>query len=291
MSNNNIVKIIENEISLSKVLVISFPSSVDMKLLFTPKLENLSLVKFENNVSINLVNPQFQEFYETWILAVETKFKEYSNKENLVEKFNIEIKGLINIGKKSAEISLNAARGLFGELLELKKMILSDLDKASDKVKSWHRPAPANHDFDLINKTLEIKTISRSSTTIKISTEFQLEALEGVPLFLKVYRIDHVEKSNIDSLGEIYSDIMQLLSPEIAIEFQMKCADDEFNKYLGSDFNKLNFKFNVLEEFEFHVDQDHFPRLKRNNLHSGVSKVSYRIDLSSMLEFKINNLN
>lgn len=291
MGNNKIVKIIENEISLSKVLVISFPKSVDMKLLFTPKLENLSLVKFENNVSINLINPQFQEFYETWILAVENKFKEYSNEDNLVEKFNTEIKGLINIGKKSTEISLNAARGLYGELLELKKMILADLDKASEKVRSWHRPAPANHDFDLISKTVEIKTISRTSTTVKISTEFQLEALEGMQLILKVYRIDHVEKSNVDSLGDLYNDILKILLPEIGVEFQMKCADDEFNKYLGPDYNKLNYKFNVLEEFEFNVEQEHFPRLKRNQLHSGVSKVTYQIDLSSMLEFKINNLN
>jgi hypothetical protein len=291
MGYNKMVKIIENEISLSKVLVISFPKSVDMKLLFTPKLENLSLVKFENNVSVNLINPQFQEFYETWIVAVENKFKDFTSEDNLVEKFNTEIKGLIYIGKKSAEISLNAARGLYGELLELKKMIILDLDKASEKIRSWHRPAPANHDFDLVDKTVEIKTISRTSSTVKISTEFQLEALEGIQLYLKVYRIDHVEKSNIDSLGDLYNVILQLLAPQDAIEFQMKCADDEFNKYLGPDYNKLNYKFNVLEEFEFLVDQDHFPRLKRNELNPAISKVTYQIDLSSMLEFNINNLN
>jgi hypothetical protein len=168
-------------------------------------------------------------------------------------------------------------------------MILIDLTNASKIVKSWHRPAPANHDFDILNKTIEIKTISRTSTTVKMSTEFQLEALEGVPLYLKVYRIDHVEKSNVDSLGVIYNEILKLLSPEIAIEFQMKCADDEFNKYLGPEYNILDFKFNVIEEFDFYVDQVNFPRVKRSELNSGVSKVSYRIDLSSMLEFK-NNL-
>lgn len=283
--SDNLVKILENENSFSSVLLVEFPKNVNMKLLFTPKLENISFVKFENSISINLVNPIFQDFYNSWINSFEERFNAITNDECLEEKFNNEIKGVINLGKKSIEISINAARGLFGELLELKKMLLNDMDNVNEIINSWHRPAPANHDFDLLNKTIELKTISRTSTSVKISTEYQLEALEDKPLYLKVYRIEHIDKSNTDSLGIIYNEIIQLLSMEESIIFQTKCADDEFNKYLGPDYTKLNYKFIVIEEFEFLVDQKRFPRIKRNELHSGISKVSYRIDLSSMIEF------
>ncbi len=283
--NNSLVKILENENSFSRVLIIGFPASINMNLLFTPKLENISFVRFENSLSINLINPIFYDFFDSWITAFEQKFNSLNDFSNLEEKFNNEIKGVINLGKKSQEISLNSARGLFGELLELKKLILDDLDNVTEILNSWHRPAPANHDFDFNDRTVELKTISRTSTTVKISSEYQLEAISGKPLFLKVYRIEHVEKSNTDSLGDIYNEILQFLSSEDSIIFQSKCADDEFNKYLGPDYNKLNYKFNVIESFEFFVDQISFPRIVRSQLTSGISKVTYRIDLSLMQMF------
>ena len=284
---NLIVKIIENDTTFSKVLVFTFPRNSDLSLLFTPKLKNLSLIKFENKVSINLINPQFIEFYNTWIKAIESKFLSLSVSENIIEKFNNEIKDLINIGKKSSEFSINAAKGLYGELLELKQLIISENFDLEEIINAWHRPAPANHDFDLSIKTIEVKTISRTSTTVKISSEYQLEALEDIPLFLKVYRIEYIEKSNIDSLGLIYEEIKQLLPPNLIMLFQMKCAEDEFNEYLGPEYNKLNYKFNVIEEYEFKVNQEEFPRINRNSISKSISKVSYRIDLSSMFLFKV----
>jgi hypothetical protein len=192
----------------------------------------------------------------------------------------------MNIGRKSSEISLIAARGMYGELLEFKKMILNNPNE-EEVINAWHRPAPANHDFDFDNQTIEVKTISRTSTKVKISSEYQLEAFEEKPLYLKVYRIEHIEQNNTDSLGLIYNEIIQLLSPGNAVSFQIKCAEDKFNKYLGPEFNKLNFRFNLIECEEYHVDQNNFPRVIRQNLTPGISKVSYDVDVSALQLFLV----
>ncbi len=285
-TKDNIIQVIENENSISKVLVINFPEDTNIKLLFTPKLENLSFVKFGNSVSINLINPSFKDFFDTWILAVEINFNALTEEDDLIERFNNEIKGIMHIGRKSSEISLIAARGMYGELLEFKKLILS-YPNEEEVINAWHRPAPANHDFDFDNQTIEVKTISRTSTKVKISSEYQLEAFEEKPLYLKVYRIEHIEQNITDSLGLIYNEIIQLLSPGNAVSFQIKCAEDKFNKYLGPEFNKLNFRFNLIDCEEYLVDQNNFPRVIRQNLTPGISKVSYDVDISSMQLFLV----
>ncbi len=284
---NKIVELIENENSISAVLVFNFPPDTNTKLLFTPKLENLSFVKLDNKVFISLKNNNFKEFFDSWIIGIELKFNALSNGENLVERFNNEIKELINIGRRSSEISLLVARGMYGELLELKNLILDNLENENEVINAWHKPTPANHDFDFTDQTIEIKTISRSNTKVKISSEYQLEAFEPKPLYLKIFRIEGIDKSDIDSLGLLYNEIIDLLSPANALNFQIKCCEDKFNKYLGPEIDKLNYKFTVIEKKEFIVDQINFPRVFREKLMPGISKVSYDLDISSIENFLV----
>ena len=266
---------------------IQFPREINIKALFTPKLENIGLILVDHTVTVNLKNPTFREQFNEWIERFFKKINSGDNNEILIEKFNKEIKAIVLLGQKEKKLSMPAARGLYGELLLLNSY-LDDAKYSQEKIlEGWHRPAPANHDFDYEDFTLEVKTVSRSNTTFKITSEDQLTAVENKPLHLKLYRIETVNKSPIDSLGSLYINIKEKLQSGLANIFEMKCGEDSFGEYLGPDYMPLDYKFTIIEEFLYGVDQNDFPRIRKTILDNGISKVSYNLDISSIENFKI----
>tara|TARA_Y100000385_G_scaffold286838_1_gene349695 strand:+ start:549 stop:1424 length:876 start_codon:yes stop_codon:yes gene_type:complete len=271
----------------ARLLEITFSKKDDIKLLFTPKLKNIGFVPINNVMTVTLKNPDFREYFDNWIINFVKKIKSNDSKITLIEMFNNEIKFLISIGKKEPKMSLTAAKGLYAELLLLESYLSKKGSSHIDTLDGWHRPAPANHDFDYANYSQEVKAISRDATTIKITSEHQLMAVENKPLLLQFYRIDHVKKSNEDSLGKIYNSIKEILEPQLSKIFEIKCAEDAFCEYLGPEHMPLDYKFITIEYFKYNVDQQEFPRVRKEKIDSGLSKVSYSIDVSSIEEFKI----
>ena len=49
----------------------------------------------------------------------------------------------------------------------------------------------------------------------------------------------------------------------------------------------VNYKFLIIEDFLFGVNQELFPRIKKEKIDIGLSKISYNLDISSIEEFKI----
>jgi hypothetical protein len=194
----NRVRIIEesdNE-TKTKILCINFDSSIDLNTLFTPRLENISFIKVDNTITVNLKNPDFRDFFNDWVERFSLKINDNDVTELIIEKFNKEIKALILLGKKENKLSWETARGLYGEFLVIKKYLIANNLSQLNVIEGWHRPAPANHDFDYQELSLEVKTISRDSTTVKITSQFQLESFENKPLILNCFRIEKIEKSN-----------------------------------------------------------------------------------------------
>ena len=182
---------------------------------------------------------------------------------------------------------MNSAKGLYAELLVLKEYLEGRKYTQSDIIDGWHRPAPANHDFDYEDFSLEVKATSRDSTTVKIASEHQLMAVDDKPLHLHIYRVDNINKSSEDSLGDMFIEIKELLDTGLENVFEMKCAEDAFCEYLGPKYMVLDYKFTVIEDFLYDVDQVNFSRIKKEKIDKGISKISYNLDISAIDGFKI----
>lgn len=289
-TSNRLISIIQSDDQevKTKILRIEFPELADIDLLFIPKLSNIGFFLAENTVSVILKNPSFLEQFNDWVDRIITKVQASDGIETIIEKFNLEMKALISFGQLEKKLSISSARGLYGELLAIKKMIaLGNMDH-SMILEGWHRPAPANHDFDFEEFTLEVKTVSRSNTTVSISSEDQLTASNGKDLILNIFRIDSINKSEEDSLGNLYSEIRSSLKQNVVNLFQMKCAEDCFCQYLGPEYMPLDYKFVVLEDDSYNVHQSEFPRIKKSELLNGISKVSYNVDISAIANFKLD---
>lgn len=286
---NNIARIIESESDgiKTKILEIEFPCENDIKALFTPKLENIGFIIVDKIITVNLKNPTFREQFNDWTERFLEKINSNDSSEILIEKFNNEIKAIVLLGQKEKKLSMASARGLYGELLVLKSHLVDEKYTQDEILEGWHRPAPANHDFDYKDYTLEVKTVSRSNTTFKVTSEDQLASIEEKPLNLQLYRIENINKSQIDSLGLLYLEITEKLQSGLVNVFQIKCAEDAFCEYLGPKHMPLDYKFTIIEGFLYRVDQNDFPRIKKDNLDLGISQVSYNLDISSIDNFKI----
>jgi hypothetical protein len=286
---NSRVRIIEgsaNQVE-TKILSIQFNSAGDLKALFTPHLENIGFVLIENAIEVSLRNPSYREFFNDWVVRFSEKIKECSN-DIIIEKFNREIKAIIQFGQKEKKLSMNSARGLYGEFLVLKSYLDNKIYPQYEILNGWHRPAPANHDFDYTDFSLEVKTVSRDSTTIKITSEHQLMSIEEKPIKLQLFRIENINKSNEDSLGILYNEIRAVLESRLVNTFEIKCAEDAFCEYLGPDYTALDYRFTVMEDFLYDVDQQTFPRIRKEKIDSGISNISFNIDISAIVDFKIS---
>ena len=285
---NSLVELIENkrENVTTRILKINDISLDYYKILFTPKLENTDFKYFDNQVFIELKNENFREQYDLWIISLYSKLKTQSNLEELIQQFNIEIKRFIAFFMKAKKLSHAKARGFYGELLELKKQF-NENENQNEVLNGWHRPAPANHDFDYENYSLEIKTIGRTSSTIKISSEYQLTSFNNKQLILKISKIDLIEKSLDDSIGKLYTEIKNSFEGALSVLFEIKCAEDTFCKYLGPELMPLDYKLTEIEHSYYNVDQEKLPRISSDSLESGISNVEYELDLSAIEEFKI----
>jgi hypothetical protein len=268
------------------IISVDLPNDLCFELLFLPKMANIGFLRVDNTVLINLKNAEFRDFYNDWSNHFVARINAMQSLNMQVSKFNDEIKALILFGRRENEMSEKQAKGLFAELFVLRSKLMKAERTLSDILDGWHRPSPANHDFDFGDYSLEVKAISKASTSISISSEYQLCPCDDKPLFLHVIRIDTVLAGNTDSLSLIYNDIIEILGEDLSRIFVMKCASDYFGSYLGPALMPLQFKFTIIEEEIFTVNHDEFPRIKIQDLSTGISNVSYRIDISSLSNFK-----
>ena len=290
INNIKLVRILESDnLDLkTKVLYIDFPSQDDLSCLFTPNLVNIGFVAIGNTITVSLKNPLFRDYFNDWVVRFLNKIEVNNSSELLVDIFNNEIKALVLLGQKEKKISINSAKGLFGELVLLNFFLDRGIFTHSDILEAWHRPTPTIHDFDFESFTMEVKTISRSNTFVRISTEDQLATVSNKILHLCIFQIEDIAKSDLDSLGELYTEIRSKLNRGLANLFEIKCAEDVYCEYIGPLLMPLDYKFIIIDKSFYEVDQIKFPRIRRELLENGLTKVSYNLDLSSINDFRIN---
>ena len=269
-----------------KSIAFRFNDPKYLNLLNLPKLKYLDIIHSFNDLSFHLTYEPLRQFFNNFIDGFEKTIKNSDTGKEVVDKINKALRDLIKMAEKEMDLSITGCMGLFGELLQLKELLLNGDDHKSI-LSGWNRPAPANHDFDYDSEAIEIKTVSKDKTTVKITSAFQLEAPEKKKLYLKIYRIEAIDGSTTDSLGDLYAEVKKLINTETSKdEFMVKCINDKL-KYGGPGIITLPYKFIQIEEMKYLVDQEIFPRINRHALPGSISNISYRIDLSAIEAFKI----
>src|SRR5690625_2216149 len=147
---------------------------------------------------------------------------------------------------------------------------------------AWQGPETSHQDYIFSDTAVEVKSISgRERSTVKISSEDQLESINN-NLFLKVFRlIDMPESKQSLSLNELVAHVAGILKDADAIElFDGKLARAGYVELRAYD----KPRFVVADEQTYRVEEG-FPRLVRSGLPEGLARVSYEIKLESIRDY------
>lgn len=174
--------------------------------------------------------------------------------------------------RPARELSEEAARGLYGELVVLKRLAERNPVFA---VEAWTGPSRRVHDFTTPRGDLEVKTSARETREVEISSLGQLDRVGGVPLVL--VRVHVASSPRGQSLGDMVEDLVAIGCLRAVLVEHLEAA----GFLLGVD--QDNHRFVALEQpLAWPVD-DGFPGLRSSDLPpergAAITRLSYTLDL------------
>lgn len=173
-------------------------------------------------------------------------------------------------------------QGLLAELLVLRDNLIPNygLEKA---LEMWQGPKGAKQDFILPESWIEVKSINFGKREIHISSLEQLDS----PISYGELSVVTLQESNAyDSSAICLSTVIDEIESEInddliAIDFKEKLL------LVGYGQNKENeLYFRVCDIESYRVNEE-FPKIKRNDISTAITKVSYTLNLEAISNFKI----
>ena len=177
-------------------------------------------------------------------------------------------------------LSEGAEQGLWGELFFLRAHLQPVFGEAS--LVWWKGPQGTAQDFECGTWAVEIKTVDQAALVTKISSEWQLDGTSWERLFLFCLRL----KDDMD--GETLPQIVESLR---SLEWSQQQRDLLEDRLLEAGYFDIHAERYVGHHFApvgqhlFEV-RGNFPCLTPQNLPSGLSHVSYNLELSSCRSFE-----
>ncbi len=184
------------------------------------------------------------------------------------------------VSSKKDFLSESQIIGLIGELLFLKEH-LSKRTGLSEALRSWSGQELTHKDFSYNDTWTEVKTIKRSSQTVKIASLEQLDSKDEGEL--AVYALEKMspEYRGI-TLNKLIMDIRNMFyDNDDKDSFMAKVALQGYeyhNYYDDFVYEKIYFR-------SFRVSE-HFPKLVPSDMPEGVVKAMYEIDLNKLGDFE-----
>jgi hypothetical protein len=235
-------------------------------------------------IRIELTQKAYQDIFQ-WVASdILDKLLEYNNENEaavIIEKRIEHWKKFIQSSGPDG-LSRNAQIGLFGELLILSSQLNFSSNKSSI-LDAWLGPNASNHDFVMGLTALEVKTTTGNEPTrVHISNEYQLDHSGFENLFLCHIRLDEKQDSGT-TLPVLIDEILDSLPKMLRISFiDSLRALGYLDKQRGLYESRGYFE----RSRNFYKVSEGFPTITRATLASGVSEVSYQIDLSGLAEYR-----
>ena len=171
--------------------------------------------------------------------------------------------------------------GLIGELLYLSGPLAERIG-LHDALYSWSGQELTHKDFSFEDNWVEVKTISRGKSSVKISSMEQLESdTDGE---LAVF--------SLEKMSENYSGItLNNLATRIKNSFTDISDETKFMAQLAMNGFALNDYYDhfVYEQSDFrrYKVTEGFPRITPADMPKAITKVSYEISLTELSEYEI----
>lgn len=269
-----------------RCLILELPQSYDKGFREIEK-QNLSLKFFseEKCLCILLNDDYFKDLFDDLILSVYSKIFQISSPEEYSQEFiNHFIKwSAFFENKKYGALSPQEVKGLFGELVYLKELLLTPDMDVNAILRSWKGPYNEVHDFIFDFKDFEVKTVSDTENYVRISSEFQMECQKGKELFLSVITVLN---------NDTGKNIKDLINEIRIINYEYGGDNSIFlNALLHKGITTSNmdgydhFRFKEVSLTCYDCNKENFPKLISEKIPDEICKVTYNLQLNLIDNF------
>lgn len=182
---------------------------------------------------------------------------------------------------KKVVMSESSIMGLIGEIMFMRGP-LADRIGLSQALKSWSGQELTHKDFSYGDTWSEVKSISKSSTAVRISSLEQLDSDKNGELV--VYPLEKMsEKYDGLTLNKIVVETMKMFSDVTERDlFLTKVAMQ------GYDYNDYyDYFVYAADQFRTYSVTSDFPKLTKANISNAIIKAEYQIALNEIKDFEI----
>jgi hypothetical protein len=191
------------------------------------------------------------------------------------------------VNKRNEGLSKDDVKGLIGELLYLKNLLIDSNLDVDDVLLSWRGPYDDGQDFIFDFTDFEIKTIEKTKNNVRISSEFQLDSEKGKKIELVVISVEFDINNGI-SLKSITNEIKSIVLDKLGDNSIFITALSQKGLTIG-DLERYDiYRFNPVLETSYDSSNDTFPKLIKSQLPEQINKLKYNIRLNLIEEFIIN---
>jgi len=181
-------------------------------------------------------------------------------------------------------LSREKRRGLYGELYLLRRLLDIGVPTAV-VVESWVGPTGAHQDLQAPTAAVEVKTTaSKQPQLIRVSSERQLDTTGVNELFLAHLSLDERNSGPGENLPSIVTDLEQRLAGQYSLDFRAMLYIAGLLPTALPEYEEPVYWVRSLDYFHL---VDGFPRIVEAMCPEGVGDVQYSIQLASMREFAV----
>jgi hypothetical protein len=230
-------------------------------------------------LEIACLSPKFnRQFY---VFATALADRVLQSGESPIEAFAKELESFASLAREKLLLSIEKQIGLLGELLVLKRMILSDGPRA---IQSWVGPQGEPHDFKVGSLEFEVKTTSGTRRIHRISNLAQLMPSLGCSLFCLSVVLGPAGKDNGFSLATEIETIELLLkeNAEYSKRFLMNVEVLGYERAYHTQYSRV---FALRRPLAIVPVDFSFPVVTLKTINFALGKVAHRIE---HLEYDVN---
>ncbi len=181
-------------------------------------------------------------------------------------------------------LSLESQQGLWGELHFLREQLIPLLGSLAPA--TWKGPEGAHQDFQYGSCAIEVKTsLASQPQKVRISSARQLDSSTWGALFLTVVSVEARDGAGT-TLPTMIESIRSLLAQDpLGLESLEDCLLQA--GYLDAHASRYHRGYVARALQAFRVDGS-FPCISERSLPNGVTELSYSLDLTACMNFKVD---
>nr|WP_068893049.1 PD-(D/E)XK motif protein [Pedobacter panaciterrae] len=258
------------------------------------KMANLSfeesLVSGKPTLILTLLNDNLKNQFSDLILSIVSQTKVVDDKSAKSQFIALCNEWFEMFDPSPMQLSRFELQGIFAELIFLQHLLDRSDVKFNSVLESWKGPFGKGHDFELGEQLFEIKSITEGVPLVNISSEFQLDYLNGQKLYLVVCQFfsKPIEGTTISFL---INEIADILRSQTGTRMNLFWTALGKTGLSGNNIHEFdNQLFQLQGKLYYSCNSIDFPSLRRSLLPDAIRNIKYEIALSGIEQFKLTDL-